>query len=101
MGCLLLPFELLFDGAIEGWFHLMQLIVPEKVLSQGYRIALKIIVGIFTIILFLSMFLGIFALISNDEYTNYIGKYMVFIPLVISAVQIILGIVFRCTKNKK
>lgn len=79
----------------------MQLIVPEKVLSQGYRIALKIIVGIFTIILFLSMFLGIFALISNDEYTNYIGKYMVFIPLVISAVQIILGIVFRCTKNKK
>lgn len=79
----------------------MQLIVPEKVLSQGFRIALKIIVGIFTIILFLSMFLGIFALISDDEYANYIGKLMVFIPLGISAVQIILGIVFRCTKKKK
>ncbi len=101
MGHLLFPFELLFEGAIEGWFYLMQWIVPEKELRQGSRMVLKILVGIFTSILLLSMFLGIFAFISDDEYTNHIGKYMVFIPLGISVVQIISRIIFRCTAKKK
>ena len=73
MGCILFPFELIFEGIIEGWFYLMQWFVPERVLRKGFRTALKIIVGIFTIILFLFMFLGIFALLSDDEYTNYMG----------------------------
>lgn len=101
MGCLLFPFELLFDGAIEGWLYLMQWIVPEKGLSRGLCIGLKILVGIFTIVLLISMILGIFALISEDEYVNYIGKFMVFIPLGISVVQIVFGIIFRFVSKKK
>ena len=101
VGCILFPFELIFEGIIEGWFYLMQWFVPERVLRKGFRTALKIIVGIFTIILFLFMFLGIFALLSDDEYTNYIGKFMVFIPLGISVAQIILGIIVRCITKKK
>ena len=94
MGCILFPFELIFEGIIEGWFYLMQWFVPERVLRKGFRTALKIIVGLF-------MFLGIFALLSDDEYTNYMGKFMVFIPLGISVAQIILGIIVRCITKKK
>lgn len=101
MGCLLFPFELLFDGAVDGWFYLMQWIVPEKVLPPGFRRVLKILVGIFSLAIFICAFLGVCALLSDDEYTNYIGRFMVFIPLGISAVQIGLGIIFRCTSKKK
>ncbi len=79
----------------------MQWIVPEKTFSKGFRTALKIFVGIFTVILFLSMFLGIFALVSDDKDTNRLGKFMVFIPLGISAVQIILGIIVHYITKKK
>ena len=88
VGCILFPFELIFEGIIEGWFYLMQWFVPERVLRKGFRTALKIIVGIFT-------------LLSDDEYTNYMGKFMVFIPLGISVAQIILGIIVRCITKKK
>ena len=44
MGCLLFPLELLFDGIIEGWFFLMEWIVPEHYISHTVRIVLKIFV---------------------------------------------------------
>jgi hypothetical protein len=46
------------------------------------------------------MVIGIFALISDDPFTKQIGRYMVFIPLVISAVQIPLGIIVRLVTKK-
>ena len=99
MGCLLFPFELLFDGIFEGWLYLMEWIVPERFISPTFRIVLKVIVWIFSFFLLLIMGLGIFAIISPDPDTHLLGKYMLFVPLGISAVQIVFGIIVR-TKKK-
>lgn len=101
MGCLLLPFELIFDGMIEGYFALMQWIVPNRIFGERVRIILKIFAGIFTSALLFFMILGIFAMLNNDEGIKYIGKLMFFIPLGISIVQIIIGIVIHYISNKK
>ena len=101
MGCLLFPLELLIDGIIEGWFYLMEWIIPEKYLSCTFRVVLKVLVWIFSGLLLFTMLLGIFAVISSDPDTHLLGKYMIFIPLGISAVQIILGIVVRIISKKK
>jgi len=101
MGCLFFPLELLADGIIDGWFLLMEWIVPEKYLSRRLRIVLKVFVWIFSCLLFFIMALGVFAIISPDPDTHLLGKYMVFIPLGISAVQILLGIIVRIISKKK
>ena len=101
MGCLLFPLELLVDGIIEGWLFLMEWIIPERCISRTFRIVLKIFVRIFSALLLLTMFLGIFAIISSDPYTHLLGKYMIFIPLGISAVQISFGIIVRIISKKK
>lgn len=101
MGCLLFPLELLVDGIIEGWFYLMEWIIPEKYISRTFRIVLKIIVWIFSGLLFLIMGLGVFAIISSDPDIHLLGKYMVFVPLGISAVQILIGIIVRIISKKK
>ena len=101
MGCLFFPLELLADGIIDGWFLLMEWIVPEKYPSRRLRIVLKVFVWIFSCLLFFTMVLGVFAIISPDPDTHLLGKYMVFIPLGISAVQILLGIIVRIISKKK
>ncbi len=101
MGCLFFPLELLIDGLFEGWLYLMELIVPEQHISRTFRCVLKIFVWIFSALLFFVMVLGIFAIISDDAFTKQIGGYMFFIPLCISAVQIILGITVRIISKKK
>lgn len=85
--------ELLGDYIIDTWFALMQLIVPKTSNEKNTRIIQKAVVGIFSCLLLVSLTLGIFAIISDDSYTHVLGQYMVFIPLCISAVQIILGII--------
>ena len=66
MGCLLLPFELIFDLIFDGWINLMQMIVPERTSNKNFRIILKILVYIFTSVLLFSIVIGLFALIPND-----------------------------------
>ena len=101
MGCLLFPLELLVDGIIEGWFYLMEWIIPERYLTRTFRIVLKVFVWIFSALLLFIIFLGIFAIISPDPDTHLLGRYMVFVPLGISAVQILLGIIVRVISKKK
>ena len=101
MGCLFLPFELLVDAIIDGWFFLMEWIIPERYLSRTFRIVLKICVCVFSGLLLFAMLLGVFAIISDDAYVKQIGRYMLFIPLGISAVQITLGIIVRLVSKKK
>ena len=101
MGCLLLPFELIFDLIFDGWINLMQMIVPERTSNKNFRIILKILVYIFTSVLLFSIVIGLFALILNDENINRIGKYMIFIPVVISIVQIVCGIIARCIRKRE
>ena len=101
MGCLFFPLELLVDGIIEGWLYLMEWIVPERYLSRTFRIVFKVFVWIFSALLLFTMLLGIFAIISPDPDIHVFGKYMVFVPLGISAVQILIGIIVRIISKKK
>lgn len=87
--------ELIGDLIIDGWFELMQFIIPNKMASRKLRLFLKITVYIFSIILFASILLGVFAIISYDEYARKIGMYMIFIPLGISIIQILIGIIIK------
>lgn len=93
--------ELIGDAIIDAWFDVMQWIVPERVVGKYTRIIIKIIVGIFTCLLFLSMLLGLFAIVSDDPYTKQLGKYMIFIPLGVSVLQIIFGIIVRIITKKR
>lgn len=101
MGCLFFPLELLVDLIIEGWFYLMVSIVPERCCSSALRTVIKVFVWIFSISITFIMILGIFAIISPDPDTHSVGKYMFFITLGISAVQIVLGIIVRVISKKK
>lgn len=102
MGCLFeFIFEIFFELIIEGWVALMMCIVPEKMENKKIHKILKTSVGAFSGILLLSMVIGVFTLISDDTYTKTIGKYLFFIPLGISVIQIIIGIMVRIYKGKK
>ena len=101
MGCLFFPLKLFGDAIIEGWFFLMEWIIPERYLSRTIRTVLRILVWVFSALLLFIMLLGVFALISDDIYVRQIGKYMLFIPLGISAVQIIFGIIVRIVSKRE
>ena len=101
MGCLFFPLELFGDAIIEGWFFLMEWIIPERYLSRTIRTVLRILVWVFSALVLFIMLLGVFALISDDIYVRQIGKYMLFIPLGISAVQIIFGIIVRIVSKRE
>ena len=94
-------FELIGDIILDMWFAVMQWIIPEKKFSKHARNVLKVIVGVFSCLLFITMVLGLFAVISDNVYTKHIGKYMIFIPLGISAIQILIGIVVRIISKRK
>ncbi len=99
MRWLLFPFELIFDLMMEGWFSLMQWIVPEKMFSTGFRIFLRIIIGIFSAVLFLLFIIGILGAIATEATIFDLWK-LIFIPLGLGVVQIVLGIIVRCTAKK-
>ena len=101
MGCLFFPLELLVDGIIAGWFYLMEWIIPDRYITRTFRIVLKVFVWFLSGLLFVIMGLGVFAIISPDPDTHLLGKYMTFIPLGISAIQILLGIIVRIISKKK
>ena len=101
MGCLFFPLELLGNAIIEGWFFLMEWIIPERYFSRTFRAVLRVLVWVFSALLLFAMLLGVFALISDDIYVRQIGRYMLFIPLGISAAQISLGIIVRIVSKRK
>lgn len=101
MGCLFFPLELLGDAIIDGWFFLMEQIVPERYLSRTLRTVLRILVWVFSAFLLFLMLLGVFALISDDIYIKQIGRRMLFLSLGISAAQIFFGIIVRLVSRKK
>ncbi len=104
MGCLLelllLPFEALFELIIGGWFELMQWIVPDKYISRGLKIALKIVVGVFSAVVFIILIIGLLAALLTEATVFDLWK-LIFIPLGISIVQILWGVIVRCITNKK
>ena len=104
MGCLFeiifLPFELIFELIINGWFSLMQWIVPQRRLGKTTRIILKIIIGIFSVVLFVTFLIGVLAAALTEATVMDLWK-LIFIPLGISLAQIILGLIARIVTRKK
>jgi len=101
--------ELIVDGIVEVWFSFMQLIVPNKAFGKVTRIVLKILTWIFSCLLLfvmlLGVLLGIITMISDDVDTHsissFVWNYMVFLPLGISAVQIIFGFIVCLIERRK
>ena len=101
MGCLFFFIEWIIEDILYAWFELMQWIVPEKFLNKYVKLVMKILVWIFSGVVLSVFFIGIVALFDDEPEVNSFGRYMVFISLGISAVQIILGIVMRVIRNRK
>ena len=93
--------ELLFDGIIDGWFALMQWIVPEKTSGKRIRMILKLCIEVFVCILFFIMVIAFLAILSDDPYTKQCGQTMIFISLTISVLQILFGIIVHIMTKKK
>ena len=103
MGCILeFVLEGILEGVLEGWFYLMTLIVPKEMNNVKVRKTLKIIVGVFSALLFVSMFLGLLMFISAESEMEFriLGKRIFFISVGISIAQILLGIISRYIQRK-
>lgn len=96
MGCLL---EFIFEVFVEGIFELiaycciklMQLFVPNKVVTEKTKKITKAIVGI----LFLTIIIGLIFLVQKDPFFKEIGKLMTYIPLIIIVLQIAFVMVIK------
>ena len=99
MGCLA---EVVLELFTEGYLELMMLIVPEKSQSGKLRTFLKVIAAVIALVLFFLMIIGASMWASDDSEAKTIGQYMVLIPLSVSLIQIVVGILlWRRAKNKK
>lgn len=93
--------EFIVDAIIDLWFEAMLLIIPERAKSKAILTVIKILVWTFTCLLFIVMGIGFFGLFSNDPDTKQLARYMVFIPLGISGVQIVAGLIVRRFSKKR
>lgn len=104
MGCLaeilLLPLELLVDWIFESWFSLMQWIIPEKRFSKKTENILKVIVFVFSMVLLVTFIIGMLAAALTEATVLELWK-LTLLPLGISLVQIILGVIVRIVKRRK
>lgn len=97
MGCLLeLILEVFFEGMVEligyCYIKLMQLIVPDKIISEKTKKTIKNVVTTFAVLLALALIIGVLFLIQDDPVIKNIGKYLTYIPLGIIALQVSVGI---------
>ncbi len=100
MGCLFeLFFEIIFEGIIEligyCYIKLMQLIVPNKIVSEKTRGIIKYSVTTIAALLGIVLIIGLILLIQDDPVAKNFGRYMTYIPLAIMGLQILLGICIR------
>ncbi len=83
----------------EALISLIQGFIPEHLLTDKTYKTVKIIVCAFTVILIFSIGIGIMLQFENGYTQKTVGRYMIFIPLVILIVQIVAGIIIK-TKTK-
>ncbi len=97
MGCFL---ELLFEILIQGVLSLVMSVylkvahfwVPQKEISARTKFKIQNVITVISVLLVLSVVLGLVFLLPPDEKWNTVGKYMTWIPLSVIGVQILLGI---------
>lgn len=83
--------DILFEILIEVYFELMILIVPENRLTKAHKIIARIIA---IIVIFGLLALACWGIVLIVEFNNMKGVIPLSIAIVISLIQIILGIVF-------
>lgn len=106
MGCLL---ELFFEIFVEGIFELigycyiklMQLIVPDKKVSEKTKKTIRNIATTFSVLIAVVLIIGFILLVQEDLFVKNIGKYMTYIPLSIMVLQILLGIIVKIVDRFK
>lgn len=95
--------ELISDIFIEGiieffgycYLQLMQLIVPDKTVSERARKNIKIVATTIAALLFAAVIVGLSLFVQEDPFTSNIGKYVLGISVSIMALQVLLGITMR------
>ena len=106
MGCL---FEMFIEIFIEGilnlvmfiYLKLAHMLVPNKKIPEKTETKVRNIITIVSLLLVLSLFIGLTFLLPGDAALNAIGKYMTFIPLSIIGLQVVLSIVVMIAKLVK
>ncbi len=106
MGCLL---ELITDIFVEGiieffgycYLQLMQLIVPDKTVSERARKNIKIAATTIAALLFAAVIVGLGLFVQEDPFVSNIGKYVLGISMSIMALQVLLGITMRIVSHFK
>lgn len=106
MGCLLeLIFEITVEGIIEligfCYIKLMQLIVPNKTVSEKAKRIIKIIVTTIAALVGIVLIVGLIFFVQDDPSLKNIGKYMTYTSLAIMALQIVSGIVVKVVGHFK
>lgn len=102
MSCLIEFFgELFFELITYCYIKLMQLIVPDKVISEKTKKTIKDTVTTIAALLFITLIIGVILLLQDDPAIKIIGKYMTFIPLSIIVLQIIAGLIIKIITNHK
>ena len=107
MGCLFeflfeLIFEIVFDGIFYAYYWLMSLIVPSKTVSKKTERRIKTAVKVFCVFSMIFMFIGLMLMLASDgdKLLVLIGKLMLYIPLGITVLQVVLGIIAKIvTRN--
>lgn len=106
MGCIL---EALFEVVVEVigevvmkcYVKLMLLFLPTKKFTDKTEIIIKNIVTTVSVILSITLIIGLVFLLPDDEVLNIFGRYMTFIPLIIIISQITLGLIYKFVKNSR
>lgn len=70
----------------------MQLIVPDKKVSEKTKKTIKNIVTTFAVLLVIVLIIGFVLFVQEDPFIKNIGRYMTYVPLAIMALQVLVGI---------
>ena len=100
MGCLLeFMTDILFEGIVEFfgycYLQLMQMIVPDKAVSERTRRVVRFIAKTMAAVLFIAVLIGLCFFVQEDPAASDIGKYVLLISLSVMALQVLLGVMMR------
>lgn len=104
MGCLIEFFiEIFVEGVFEligyCYIKLMQMIVPNKVVSEQTKIIIRNAVTTIAVILGVVLIVGLILFVQDDPYIKLIGKYMTYIPLALMILQVIVGLIVKLVNH--
>ena len=106
MGCLAeLFFEIFAEALFEligyCYIKLMQLVVPDKTVSEIAKKRIKNTATAIAALLAVVLIIGFILFVQDDPLIKSIGKYMTFISLAIMVLQVLAGIVIKIVTHIK